>query len=69
MFEHGGHNSAQAKGRLNNTGGILLLHNVDYFLLELDVILGDDGRTVVNCHLNFALGLELLFKGSFLFFI
>ena len=69
VFEHGSHDSAQAKGGFNNAGGVLLLHNVNYFLLELDVILGDDSRAVVNCHFDFALGLEFFFKGSFLLFI
>ena len=69
MFEHGSHDSAQTKGRFNNARGVLLLHNIDYFLLELDMILGDDSGAVVNCHFDFALGLEFLLKGGFLFFI
>ena len=69
MFEHGTHDSTETKGRFNNTGGILFLHDIDNFLLKLDMFLGECSFVLANRYFNFTLFFKNSFEFSFLFFI
>ena len=65
MLKHGSHDSAQTKGRLYNTRDIFLFHDLDNFLLKLNMLFAKTDN-IFQINFNFAITLKFSLKVCFL---
>ena len=68
MFQNCCEYSSQSERRLNYTWNILFLHNIDNFLIERNVILGEGGNGSIDGNIDFGLQFKDSFKVCLLFF-